>query len=67
MHQGYRGCTLHDAAAEADLERLQTLLDNGAHLDAQDDEDWTPLHHAAHAGTHHLKVHAAACYVGQLA
>lgn len=44
---------LHWAAAAGDLDRVRQLLDAGYDLNAFDDLDYTPLHHAA------LKEHVA--------
>ncbi len=50
--QGYCGFTIHDAALEGYVEAVEELLGRGAAIEAQDEEDWVPLHYAAQAGKH---------------
>ena len=38
---------LHKAAAEADLERVKSLISGGAEVNAESNEGWTALHRAA--------------------
>jgi ankyrin repeat protein len=46
------GCSpsLHDAASEGNIEKLRTLIEQGADVNAKDIDDLAPLHHAAWKG-----------------
>eukprot|EP00897_Mesotaenium_endlicherianum_P002240 jgi/Mesen1/2043/ME000149S01038 len=52
-----RRSALHAAAMVGHLDKVETLIDRGASLNARDDNGETPLHYAARAG-HALIVHA---------
>ncbi len=41
---------LHLAACLGDTARAKALIDSGAHVNARDDSDWTPLHYAVFFG-----------------
>ncbi len=44
------GKTLHQAAADGDLEQIKRLLAKGLDIDTRDEKDMTPLHFAAKEG-----------------
>ena len=41
---------LHQAAADGDIERVRSLISQGADVNAEDEEEKTPLHYAAKVG-----------------
>lgn len=42
--------SLHDAAADGDIEQVKLLISKGADVNAEDEEKKTPLHSAAKSG-----------------
>jgi len=42
--------TIHEAAADGDLEQIKVLLAKGSDVDTRDKDGWTPLHVAAQKG-----------------
>ena len=61
----YEGTSLFSAAAEGDLEMVQVLLDNKADVNAQKDDNWTPIH-AVSEGSMFLRESASSHNIPQL-
>ncbi|XP_063585110.1 adhesion G protein-coupled receptor L2-like isoform X2 [Penaeus indicus] len=50
----FKGLDLSDAVKVGSLERVTSLLEEGAEVDARDKQGWTPLHNAANLGNEEM-------------
>ncbi|XP_047495309.1 adhesion G protein-coupled receptor L2-like isoform X1 [Penaeus chinensis] len=50
----FKGLDLSDAVKVGSLERVTSLLEEGAEVDARDKQGWTPLHNAAYSGNEEM-------------
>ncbi|MHC4463638.1 MAG: ankyrin repeat domain-containing protein [Planctomycetota bacterium] len=50
VQQAKKNRSLFEAVVNGDIKQVRSLLSKGADVNARDEDDWAPLHYAAHYG-----------------